>query len=64
MTDTETYKYSVGTAETGSFFTCGTLLEAQTEARDWAQSEPGLTVYVWAVNDEGGVIDAVDDYCF
>lgn len=64
MANTETYKYSVGTAETGSFVTCGTLAEAQAEAKDWARSELGVTVYVWAVNEEGAVIDAVDDYYF
>ena len=63
MTNTETYKYSVGTANTGSFVDYATLEEARAEAIDWARSEPRTIIYVWACNEQGEIIDTVDNYC-
>lgn len=62
MTNTETYTYSVGTAATGSFVLFARLEDAQAEAMDWARSEPDVTVYVWALNGSGNIVDAIDDY--
>jgi hypothetical protein len=56
--------FTVGTSETGSFCRFDKELDAIAEAKDWARSEPGVTVYVWACGSDGGVIDAVATFCF
>lgn len=65
MTNTNTpdeFTYSVGTSETGSFVSFATLSEASAEADDWARSEPTVTVYIWALGENGQVIETVGSY--
>jgi hypothetical protein len=33
--------------------------QAILEAQDWAKSEPGVTVLVWAANDDGEAVDVI-----